>query len=85
MIEDVDFQIFSETMAKVFSWRNSAVEMGERIKRALEVLQTEQTFCFYESSCDGGGILLPAKENDGEWVETEVLKKIRKILEEEDQ
>jgi hypothetical protein len=56
-----------------------------RIERALQVLREAQTYHHFEGGWDGGGVLLPARANDGDWVEADMVKRLRKILEDEQQ
>lgn len=53
----------------------------DRIQRALEIIQSVQTYHHFEGGWNGGGVLLPAKTNDGDWVEADIVNQLRKILE----
>jgi hypothetical protein len=66
-------------------WQGQAVQLRDRIERALQVLREAQTYRHFVGGWNGGGVLLPAKANDGDWVEVDIVAQLRKILEGEQQ
>jgi muramoyltetrapeptide carboxypeptidase LdcA involved in peptidoglycan recycling len=85
MIEQLQNELSQATcdlinaVAFASEWQGQAVQLRDRIERALQVLRNAQTY-----DCQSGDVLggmKACRHNAGDWVEAEVLSEVRKILE----
>jgi hypothetical protein len=85
MIEQLQNELSQATcdlinaVAFASEWQGQAVQLRDRIERALQVLRNAQTYdCHSVYVC---GVMKAGKHNAGDWVEADVLSEVRKILE----